>query len=229
MKSAESSAADVVSSGAPDRVTCAILIPAYDEAASIGNVVEACRAAGLGPVLVVDDGSRDDTAAVAKAAGADVLRLTENLGKGGAVEAGARALEDEVILLVDADLTGLRPEHLRELAAPVMSGQVDMSRGVFSGGRWRTTTAQRLTPQLNGQRALKRELLLQVPGLANSRYGIEVAITEFARRHGWRCLDVPLEGVSQVMKEEKRGLVTGFLARLRMYGDIVRTLLDRPR
>ena len=209
--------------------TCTILIPAFDEADTIEAVVGTALRSGLGLVLVVDDGSRDGTAAAAQRAGAEVIELQRNLGKGGAVATGAQHANSEVILLIDADLVGLQPDHLHDLAGPVLSGEVEMTRGVFSGGRWRTTAAQRLTPQLNGQRAVRRDLLLRVPGLGATRYGIEVAITDTARREGWRCRDVPLEGVSQVMKEEKRGLLAGLAMRLRMYRDIFATMLRRQR
>jgi glycosyltransferase involved in cell wall biosynthesis len=205
--------------------TCAVLIPAFDEAETIADVVTVARLAELGPVVVVDDGSGDSTADLARRSGAEVVELHRNLGKGGAVAAGLEWVEGDVIVLVDADLVGLTPGHLRSLAAPVLSGEVDMTRGMFVGGRWRTTAAQRLTPQLSGQRAIRRDMLLRVPNLAQTRYGIEVAITNAARRQGWRCRDVPLEGVSQVMKEEKRGLLAGLGIRLRMYRDIIATIL----
>jgi glycosyltransferase involved in cell wall biosynthesis len=200
--------------------SCAVLIPAYNEAANVARVVAVARAAALGPVLVVDDGSSDATAEVAAKAGAEVLRLPQNQGKGGAVHAGAAHLQSEVVVLLDADLTGLTPEHVRALARPVLHGEATMTRGVFAGGRWRTTTAQRLTPQLNGQRGIVRLCLLEVPGLGTSRYGIEIAITEHAKRARWPVTDVPLSGVSQIMKEEKRGFWRGFIIRLGMYRDI---------
>jgi glycosyltransferase involved in cell wall biosynthesis len=198
-----------------------VLIPALDEAGTIATVVAVARAAGIGPVLVIDDGSVDTTAATAAAAGADVLRLDDNRGKGGAVAAGARARRERVAVLLDADLIGLKPEHVRALAAPVTSGAADMTRGVFVGGRWRTNVAQQLVPILNGQRAIRRDALLDVEGLDDSRYGIEVAISDHAKRYGWLTEDVPLDGVSQVMKEEKRGTWRGTLIRLRMYAEIL--------
>ena len=208
---------------------CAVLIPAFNEADGVARVVGAARATGYA-VWVVDDGSEDATAECARQAGANVLTLPENQGKGGAVFAGAAHIgvisrDAEVVVLLDADLLGLRPEHITALAEPVLSSRATMTRGVFTGGRWRTTTAQRLTPQLNGQRAVLRERLLEVPGLAKSRYGIEVLITEHAKRAGWAVQDVPLPGVSQVMKEEKRGFWVGAGVRLQMYGEIVRQLL----
>jgi len=69
----------------------AVLIPAYDCAATIAGVVAGARE-HVGDVLVVDDGSRDDSAARAAAAGAQVLRLTPNRGKGAALRAGMVAL-----------------------------------------------------------------------------------------------------------------------------------------
>jgi len=205
-----------------------VVVPAYNEAATVGRVARTALSAGVGAVVVVDDGSVDGTAEAAMAAGADVVRLGHNGGKGGALQAGAMAVREEVLVLLDADLVGLRAEHVRALAAPVLSGEVDMTRGIFTGGRFRTSLAQRVTPQLSGQRALRREALLAVPGLGDSRYGVEVAITRHAIRCGWRFVDVPLPGVSQVMKEEKRGLLKGLGSRARMYGDIVAALL-RPR
>ncbi len=210
-------------------VSCAVLVPAFDEAPTVGRVVRCALASGVGPVWVIDDGSSDATAATARAAGARVLALPSNVGKGGAVAAGARAVAADVLVLLDADLTGLSPAHVRALAAPVVAGRADMTRGVFRGGRWRTAAAQRLAPQLNGQRALRREALLAVPSLASSRYGIEIAISEFARRSRWRCLDVPLAGVSQVMKEEKRGWWRGIALRARMYRDILAAVARTPR
>jgi glycosyltransferase involved in cell wall biosynthesis len=204
---------------------CVVVIPAFEEEATVAAVVRVAIDAAVGPVVVVDDGSRDGTAEAARAAGAEVLRLATNVGKGGALAAAAHARHEAVLVLLDADLTGLQPDHVRALAAPVCEDAADMTRGVFDGGRWVTTVAQHVAPLLNGQRALRRELLQGVPGLAESRYGVEVAITDHARRHRWRTRDVSLRGVSQVMKEEKRGWWRGQRIRWTMYLEIVRQAL----
>lgn len=207
----------------------AVLIPAYNEAERVADVVRVAQEADLGPVLVVDDGSRDNTAGAARAAGADVLRLPGNLGKGGAVAAGVRELDSQVVVLIDADLVGLKAQHLRDLALPVIAGEVDMTRGVFKGGRWSTTAAQKMLPQLNGQRAVRRELLMGLKDLQKSRYGIEVVITEAARSDHWRTRDIPMADVSQVTKEEKRGFFKGVGHRIKMYSDIVRSIVRGGR
>lgn len=214
--------------GAGARRSGVVIVPALDEASTIASVIRVARRAGVGPVLVVDDGSTDTTGVIAERAGAEVLRLPQNRGKGGAVAAGAESRHEDVVVLLDADLVGLRAEHVRALARPVLRGEVDMTRGVFTRGRWSTTAAQKMVPQLNGQRALLRDALLSVPGLAESRYGIEVAITDHAKEAQWRCLDVALPGVSQVMKEEKLGLLRGAMVRVRMYLEIARQVF-RPQ
>ena len=88
--------------GAPDEIVA--LIPAYEEGPRIGAVVEAARRHV--PVVVVDDGSTDDTAERAEAAGATVIRQLPNAGKGAALRAGFRHVLDQrvaAVVTLDAD------------------------------------------------------------------------------------------------------------------------------
>lgn len=209
-------------------MTCATIIPAYNEATTIAEVVRVARAAKLGKVLVVDDGSSDPTAKIATQAGAQVIHLNQNLGKGGAVVAGVKQVNTDIVLLIDADLIGLEPYHLHNLVKPLLQSELDMTRGNFKSGRWQTNFSQAITPILNGQRAILRSKLLSIPNLAHTRYGIEVTISLTAQKENWQVAHVPLYGVSQVMKEEKanQGFVKGFVRRLKMYLEILRALTN---
>ncbi|WP_461368462.1 glycosyltransferase family 2 protein [Candidatus Darwinibacter acetoxidans] len=203
----------------------AAIVPAYNEEQTIGPVIEAlleCRR--LEEIIVVSDGSDDRTAEVARRYPVKVLELEQNVGKGGAMKAGANETNCEVLLFVDADLVGLHTEHIEALLEPVLSGRTAMSIGVFSEGRRSTDLAQKLAPALSGQRAVRKDLFDQVPNLERSGYGVEIALTQYAERHNVEIVRVPLPTVSQVMKEEKRGLVEGMRARLKMYWEIVRSL-----
>ena len=81
-----------------------IVIPAKNEVGAIGTAVAGAReACPEAEIIVVDDGSDDDTAAVAKEAGATVIRHPESLGNGAAVKAGARAATGDVIAFMDGD------------------------------------------------------------------------------------------------------------------------------
>src|SRR6187401_2282468 len=92
------------SSSLADPSSVSVVIPAMNEAEGIGPVVARLLATGnLREVLVVDDGSRDDTAAHAAAAGARVIRHPYNKGNGAAVKTGIRIANGEFVLIVDAD------------------------------------------------------------------------------------------------------------------------------
>jgi glycosyltransferase involved in cell wall biosynthesis len=87
-----------------DPATTSVVIPAFNEAASIASVVGDLRCAGpWTEILVVDDGSTDDTGAQAAASGATVIRHPYNKGNGAAVKTGIRHATGACVLIVDAD------------------------------------------------------------------------------------------------------------------------------
>jgi len=208
----------------PPRTT--VVIPAFNEAARIGDVLRAVQAAPLLlDIVVVNDGSQDETAAVVRSfPRVRLLDLPSNVGKGGAMCQGARATEAELLLFLDADLIGLQPEHVVELLLPLARGEAEMTVGVFRGGRFWTDLSQILVPYISGQRALRRELFLAVPGLSRSRSGVETAITRYVKSEGLRVRNVVIQGVTHPMKEEKMGFWRGACARVRMYWEIAHSL-----
>jgi glycosyltransferase involved in cell wall biosynthesis len=81
-----------------------IIIPAKNESEAIGEVVAIARQAySDAQIIVVDDGSEDDTAAVAESAGATIVRHPESLGNGAAIKSGARAASGEILAFMDGD------------------------------------------------------------------------------------------------------------------------------
>ena len=115
-----------------------VLVPAYNEAARIGRVLAGIRAAVPGAdVLVVDDGSADDTAAVARAAGARVVRLPFNLGAGVAAQTGYKlAVREGYACVAQLDADGQHePADIPALLAPIERGEADVAIGSrFLGG-----------------------------------------------------------------------------------------------
>ena len=102
-------------------VTC--LIPAYNEASRLPAVLAAVVGhPWIDEVLVIDDGSSDETSEVASQHGARVLTLSPNGGKSAAVAAGIEQVRTEIILLIDADLGGLTARHLLDLLMPLRTG-----------------------------------------------------------------------------------------------------------
>ncbi|GEM45092.1 glycosyltransferase family 2 protein [Deinococcus cellulosilyticus] len=206
-----------------------VIIPAFNEEKNIAAVVQPALASGVGRVLVVSDASTDQTANVARAAGAEVLELHQNLGKAGAMLTGARAAQTGHLMFLDADLTGLTADHLRKLAEPITSGKTQTTVGLFSGGRASTTLASWMTRHWSGQRVVPRSLLLNLKEAEHLRYAIEVALTDALKDAGLPITYVMLEGVSQVTKEEKSGLIPGAKARFRMFRQIFRYHLQHRK
>jgi glycosyltransferase involved in cell wall biosynthesis len=194
------------------------LIPAYNEAQNIGNTVRAARELPVTDVLVVDDGSKDGTAAFAEEAGARVLRLPYNLGKGAAIQAGLRQVTSEVVLLLDADL-GHSARYAAPLVLSVLSGRSDMAVAVFScrqrrgGGlglavglaRWGilVLTGRLLRAPLSGQRAIRSDTLRRLLPLPRD-FGFEVGLTLRVLQAGLEIEEIPLPLLHRVTGRSPR-------------------------
>src|SRR5690554_3571821 len=104
-------------------VEFAAIVPAYNEEKTIGNVVRVLLSSPhIGQVIVVSDGSQDNTAAIAANLGALVVNLPENVGKGGAMLAGIKQTDAKYIIFLDADLIGLGQNHVEKMVAPILQG-----------------------------------------------------------------------------------------------------------
>jgi glycosyltransferase involved in cell wall biosynthesis len=201
------------------------IIPAYNEEQTIASVIKCVsNVETIKKIIVVSDGSTDSTAEVARDCGADVIELSENVGKGGAIKAGVNECGTEIILFLDADLIGLTEQHVTDLVAPVMNNEADMTIGIFKNGRMVTDLAQKVTPYLSGQRAIKKSIIDKIPNIDITRYGVEVALTKYVEKFSIRVKEVDLPDMTHVTKEEKLGLIKGVQARFKMYWDIVKIL-----
>jgi glycosyltransferase involved in cell wall biosynthesis len=183
------------------------LVAARDEAPRIGATVTALREIdGVDEVVVVDDGSRDDTAPLALAAGAAVLRLDRPRGKGRALEGALRRLgHADVWLLADGDL-GETAGALAAVLEPVELGEADLAIARFppaeAGGfglvkraasrAIRILGGLEVVEPLSGQRALTAKALDAVRPLA-SGFGVETGMTIDAGRAGLRVVEVPAD------------------------------------
>lgn len=201
------------------------IIPAFNEEKTIGDVLQVLeKAALIKQIIVVSDGSTDNTVEVARNYDVEVVDLEENRGKGGALKAGLENFEADVVLFLDADLIGLTVEHVNSLLKPVLEDGVDMTIGIFEKGRIATDLAQKMAPQLSGQRAVKFSLLKQISDIDVARFGVEVALNRFMESSGTKVQEVVLSDMSHVMKEEKLGVWKGMAARMKMYWEIVKYL-----
>lgn len=205
------------------KVAC--IIPAYNEERTIKGIIDVVKQVDLiDEIIVVSDGSKDETATISKKAGANVIDNKINKGKGAALKIGIDSSDSDIFTFLDADLVGLKKEHVINLLMPVLNDEADMSVGIFKSGRIATNLAQKVAPNLSGQRAVKRRLIEDIENIDITRYGVEIALTKIAQKKKYRTKNVYLDNLTHVMKEEKLGLRKGFKARLKMYWEIAKCL-----
>ncbi len=188
-----------------------VLIPAYNEGHGIRQVVEGVRAAGPAwDVLVVDDGSRDDTAAEAEAAGARVVRHPYNIGNGAAIKTGLRHATGEIVVMLDADGQHdpadipklLEPMDTYDLVVGARTKDSDVSRFRSLGNaiflavaRWISESdIQDLT---SGFRAVRRDRALEFLPLYPNQYSYPTTMTLSFLKAGFFVHYVPLPGIGR--------------------------------
>lgn len=204
------------------------IIPAHNEAPRIAAVTGPLLASRIfSRVLVVDDGSTDDTADAARRAGAEVLRLTPNRGKGGALYAGLQATTEPVVAFFDADLLGFTADHARSLVEPVVAGRCVMACGLRDYGT-RYNTLQQALPPITGERAMRRDVLRGIPEDFWRGFRIEAAMNASARRLGETCL-IPLTGLTIVPKWHKVGIRRGMRDAAAMSREVLEAMRDANR
>ncbi|MGN6612338.1 MAG: glycosyltransferase [Angustibacter sp.] len=224
----------------------AVVIPAKDEAERIATTVRAAATLdGVDLVVVVDDGSSDDTAAVARDAGAEIVRHERNHGKGTAMQTGAAYVarhegetdDPHVLLFADADLEQSVVETAA-LTVPVRAGEADMTIAILppqrtaGGGRGfvvrlaregiEKLTGWTPTQPLSGMRCLSREAFEAALPLAKG-WGVEVGLTIDLLRQGMRVVEVPCDLHHRVTGTDLRAQVH----RARQYRDVWRALAVR--
>jgi len=226
----------------------AVVIPARNEADRIrATVAAAAGLAGVGLVVVVDDGSADGTGAIARGAGAVVVRHARNRGKAAAMQTGAGAVSlldqrerrerPRHLLFLDADLAE-SATHAGPLTDPVVAGDADMTIAVFtttvklgghglvvglSGAGIHRAVGWRPVQPLNGQRCLTRAAFEAARPLARG-WGVETGLTIDLLRQGFRVTEVEVELAH-------RATGTGLRAQLHrahQLADVARALAARP-
>lgn len=200
------------------------IIPAYNEGPRVATVIRPVLASGVfRRVVVVDDGSTDDTAAIASNAGASVMRLWPNRRKGGAMFAALQATDADAVAFFDADLVGLTADHVRALVAPVVTGGAAMAVGMRDHGPvW--TQLQAGIPPLTGERVVTRDVWERVPDSFWNGFRVEMGLNAAAR--GRKVVAVPLTGMTITPKWGKVGIKRGLEDAARMIVEILAAARD---
>ncbi|HST06485.1 MAG TPA: glycosyltransferase [Chloroflexia bacterium] len=206
--------------------TLTVIIPAYNEGDAVDKVIYKIRE--LRPraeIIVVDDGSKDNTSDTARRAGARVIRHPYNKGNGAAVKTGLRAAHGDVVLLLDAD--GQHPpEDIEKVLKPigeydlVVGARVkqsesamirDIGNGIFNN--LASYLAGRDIPDLtSGFRAMKREMIMEFIHLLPNLYSYPTTSTLAFLKAGYNVEFVPIKARKGTGRSNTRILRDGVRA-----------------
>ncbi len=207
-----------------------IIICACNEEQTIAEVIKACCEYNpMTDVLVVDDGSTDQTVAVLKELKKSyrfrLELLPENKGKSWAMVHGVEHCDSEVILFFDADLSNITRQHFTSLLEPMRQGRADM----VLGQPRETMIDYRINPfkSLTGERAMFRKDLLPIlEDIREIRFGVETYINLYFQAEGKRIQYVLLEGLSHPNTFEKVSAVKSTKKYINEGKEIARTYMN---
>ena len=186
-----------------------VVIPTLDEEQSIADVVRSIPRAIVSRVIVADGGSRDATAARAKAAGADVIDAGRGYGRA-CLAATMAAEEADIVVFMDGDGAD-DPRSIAALVEPIRSGGCDFVLGSRARGKreegsiaWHQLAAGRLAgwgmrllygvsyTDMSALRAIRRQTLLEL-AMRELTYGWNLEMQMRAARAGLRILEIPVD------------------------------------
>ncbi|KYK32881.1 MAG: glycosyltransferase family 2 protein [Theionarchaea archaeon] len=185
-----------------------LIIPAYNEADHLPHLLNSVPST-VNEIIVVDDGSTDETPTIVQNNGAVLVKHPVNKGKGIAMVSGIKKATGDVVVFMDADLQH-HPEDINRVLTPVLEGHADLSIGVRTLGSRKEMPPQRrftnflgnllvflrtwkwISDTQSGFRAVRKEYLDKMT-FKSQRYEIEIEMLIWASKLGMRIQEVPIK------------------------------------
>lgn len=197
------------------------IIAAYNEQDTIANVIHAIEGHPLvDEIIVVDDGSTDATSERARETTARLITLKTNRGKAGAMNRGVSVARHEHILFLDADILGINHEIITLTITPVLTGKVGMFVAIRARHTYWMNRLLYFIPVLGGERCLTKDIWRKVPSIYRKGFQIEIALNYYTKKSGRKMGFAVMPGLSQVIKEKKRGFWRGLAQRMAMCAEV---------
>lgn len=207
----------------------AAIIPAYNESTRISGVVNSLKKSKLiDEIIVVDDGSKDNTFEIAKKIKkVRCLRIEKNRGKGKAIDLAISSTNADIIFLCDADLKNFDGVMADKIISPVLNKKTKLSLGI------REIRINKIIMELNlkfgflflsGQRAFTRDVWIKMPDYYKKGYRLELGMNYCVRKK-FKDFSLTMLNYGQCAKESKMGIVKGEIQRWKMNANIIQAFL----
>lgn len=198
------------------------VVPVYNEEKTVKSVLEALVSSNkINKLIVVDSGSTDNTPNIIKKFKVKIVTLKKPKGKGYAIKVGTNNISTEVILFFDADLIGLKKEHVDKLLEPVIDEGAAMVIGLRDKGNFIANTIMPYFPLTGGERAiLTKEFMKIRKNPLIEGWGLESVMNDYCKKKKLKVVKVMLDGMDHIGLQTKKH---GLLAFLKEIYDVVLT------
>jgi len=197
------------------RVTA--IVPAYNEAKRIKRVLDVLTTyPKFEEIIVVDDGSDDNTEKIVGNYDVRYVRNPINKGKGYSMDLGVKLAKGDILFFADADVSGLTHQIIDEITEPVLNDEVEMFVGMRERKIYFLNFIMLFVPLLGGERALTKELWEKLPDYYKHYFRVETGLNFYAKYYGRGFKYKTFAGMTQTIKEKKYGFFKGVKQRWRM-------------
>ncbi len=204
----------------------AAIVAAFNEELTIGPIIETLVASKIfRDVIVISDGSTDKTMEIARHAGASLVhQFPWRHGKGAAMMHGVSHTDAPILFFLDADLIGLKAEHLKKILQPVTNGTLAMCVGIRDRGKLLMKFSAHL-PLIGGERAMNRKIFEDIPDKFLQGFMVEGAMNYYCRSHKLPYGTVELSGLKIRHKMQKVGFWKGLKEYIKMDYEVIKAML----
>lgn len=212
-----------------------VLIPAYNEEDRISDTIRGLTdIEEIDEIIVINDGSTDNTVERAKKVGAKIVNIKNNSGKGTALKEGLKFVKNDIVVFLDADV-GLTSREVKKLIVPIINDEADVTIAKFPKVNIKSGfglvkslarkgikyfTGYEIESSLSGQRAFKKKVLDDIKTFYKG-YGIEVGMTIDILNKGYKIKEVEVNMTHSVTARD----ISGFIHRGKQFIDILKVLL----
>jgi len=202
-----------------------VIIAAFDEEPRIGGVLSVVANHPLiDEVIVVNDGSFDKTSEVVKKFNAILIENEISIGKTASCKRGLVEAKNEVILFLDADLTGLTEQNIYDLLKPVLEGYADFTLSLRANSAFHMKLLK--IDCLSGERAVRKDLLSNplIWSKSHIGYSMEILMNKSLLDSKAVFISIKLPNLKLVTKSGKVGFLKGFCGEVKMISQIFRAM-----